>query len=505
MAARFFRISWTSYRAIALVALASAVHAGAARAQDVRIHGAARDSASTIAREILDRGGYTLVDRDTTLGPASRVEGDLVIVRATVRLAGHVAGSMAVLGGEVFIRPGAVVEGPIAVVGGAVYPSTLATTGATYTTPADVAVSLSREGGTHSVGLTGPPPPRRIRPTGMFGIAAPLYDRVNGLTVGVGTRLLLGGSDRGTFARVAVSYSTHRQALGGSAGLEVPLGRTTWLIAHAARRAATNEEWIRGPLANSLAAVTLGSDAWDHYETDEASLTLARRQAQPLVQGESFLAPRITVRVSDDRSLITGDPWKISGDAWRANPAIAEGTLASVIAGAAFAWRGTTTTFDGDAAVELASPEFGDFGFVHLVAEGRWGMRALWNHRVDLRARTALPLGADAAPPQRWSFVGGPGTLPTLSFGELRGDHVVFLRADYSVPLRAVRVPLLGEPILRASQVTGSAWATGEPAPRWDQNLGAGVAFPLFEAMIWVDPAGPSPTPVLALGLTLPL
>lgn len=504
MAARCFRTSWTSFSAVALVALALAAHATAAGAQEVRIDGAAGDSASAIARAILDRGDYTLIDRDTTLDAASRIDGDLVVVRATVRLAGRVTGSMALLGGEVFIRPGARVEGPIAVVGGALYPSALATTGEVFSTPADVAVDVGREGETHTVGLTGPPAPRRLRPTGAFGIAKPEYDRVNGLTAGVGTRVLLGSSDRGAFARAAITYSTERESFGGALGVEIPAGGTAWIVAEVARRTVTNEEWIRGPLANSIAAVTIGSDARDYHESDQASLTFIRRQAEPLVQGERFLAPRLTLRVSDDRSLAAGDPWKISGDAWRPNPPISDGRIASVTAGTAFAWRGTTATFDGDASVEFASPELGDFGFIHLIAEGRWGMRALWNHRVDLRARTSLPLGADPAPLQRWSFVGGPGTLPTLSLGERRGDHVVFVRGDYSVPLRAVRVPLLGEPILRASQVTGSAWATGEPVPRWDQNLGAGIAFPLVEAMVWVDPGAASPTPVLGLAVTLP-
>lgn len=283
------------------------------------------------------------------------------------------------------------------------------------------------------------------------------------------------------------------------------MGPAVWAVAEVARATMTNEAWIRGDLANSLAAVTLGSDARDYHESDYAALRVERRPSQPLIQGESFLAPRLELRLSRDRSLKAGDPWKLVGDEWRENPPISDGTIGSLTAGAGFAWRGITSSFTGDAAVEWAPAAVSDFEFVQIVSDGLWSMRALWTHRIDLRVRAAIPLGAEAAPRQRWSFVGGAGTLPTLDYGARRGDHLVFVRGDYSIPLAMVRLPVVGEPLLRFSQVTGSAWTTGDERPRWDQNLGLGLAFSLVEAVAWVNPADESLAPVFALGVTLPL
>lgn len=482
--------------------LALAFFAPAVRAQDLTFTGLPGDSASRLISSILERGEYTRIDRDTTLAAGTVIQSDLVIVGAVVRLSGRVEGSVAILGGELFIRPGAAITGEIAVADGAVYPSRLATTGPVLRVAPETTVAIGRDEGAYDVRLAAPPPPRRIRPTGAFGFALPLYDRVNGLTLGWGTRLLLSRSDRGAFARVGVTYRTELGSFGGRAALEIPVTRTGWLVGEVSRGSVTNEQWIRGDLANSAAAIAIGSDARDYHESDIASLTLVRRATQPLVQGESFLAPRIVARVSRDRSLSTGNPWKLLGEGWRENPGISDGTLASVAAGASYAWRGTTAAFAGDAAVEWA-PGVGDFEFVQLVADGRWGMRALWAHRIDLRARTMVPLGPNAAPAQRWSFMGGPGTLPTLEYGARRGDHLVFLRSDYSIPVPRATLPYIGMPTLRGSHAVGSAWISGAGTPRWDQNLGAGIVFPLLEAMVWVDPVSDPLSPVLALGITL--
>lgn len=506
MGARFSATSLILFRAAAWLALlAVSMLEPLEGQQTLRIHGAADDSASVVVAEILARDDYTLLERDTVLGPESRIRGDLVVVKATVRLAGSVDGSVAVLGGELFIRPGAVVNGDIAVVGGAAYPSRLATTGRTLTVPADVMVDVVPESGGYAIGLTGPPPPRRLRPTGVLGLALPRYDRVDGLTAAYGSRLLLGDDPDGSFLRGAVAYHTERGTFGGAAAVELRLGRTAWAVAEVARATLTNETWIRGSVANSLAAVSLGSDARNYHESDYATVRVERRPIQPLVQGESFLAPRLELRLSRDRSLSAGDPWKLLGDEWRENPAISDGTLASVIAGAGLAWHGITSSFTGDAAVEWAPASVGDFEFVQIVSEGLWTMRALWTHRIDLRARAAIPLGPDAAPGQRWSFVGGPGTLPTLDYGARRGDHLIFIRGDYSVPVAMVALPVVGVPTLRFSQATGSAWVTGAEKPRWDQNLGVGVAFRVLEAVVWVDPASEPLSPVVAIGLSLPL
>src|SRR5690606_19418844 len=79
--------------------------------------------------DILERGSYLLVDRDTTLAASARVDRDIIVVRSRLSLGGVVEGSIAVVSGEVFVRPGAQVTGELIEVGGAVYPSARAEAG----------------------------------------------------------------------------------------------------------------------------------------------------------------------------------------------------------------------------------------------------------------------------------------------------------------------------------------------------------------------------------------
>jgi hypothetical protein len=112
--------------------------------------------------------------------------------------------------------------------------------------------------------------------------------------------------------------------------------------------------------------------------------------------------------------------------------------------------------------------------------------------------------GPDPAPPQRWSLIGGPGTLPTLEKGELRGDNVVFLQSTYSVPLDFLTLPLAGVPELAARHAVGSAWVTETDAPRWEQNLGTGLNVSVADLFLYFDPAASDRDPHFSVGFHLP-
>jgi hypothetical protein len=484
-----------------LILSASSAAAGSADAQIIRMSGVDSDSASRVIERVLERGDHLLLDRDTTLGPDVRIAGDLVILDATVRLEGRIEGTVAVLGGELYIRPGAHIGGAVAVAAGAAYPSGLATTGPLLAVDPAIGVAVEADGPGYLVRLTAPPPPSRVRPDGVFGLMLPTHDRVNGLTVRLGSRVLLSSSEGGGFAHASVDLATERMRWGGRVGLEVPLGSGVRLGAELSRATLTNEGWVRGDLVNSLASIAIGSDARNYYESDAAAIELALRPAQPLIAGESFIGPRLVVRASRDRSLIAGDPWSATGGDWRTNPEIADGTLVSLLAGSSVAWRGATSALDGDLALEWAPPGQGDFEFRQLVAHGVWTMRSLWTHSIRVRGHTRLTLGGERAPPQRWSSLGGSGTIATLPFDARRGDNLVLVRSDYSVPVPGARVPLLGDPVLRVSHAVGTAWLSGDPLPAWDQNIGAGVLLGSLQATLWIDPAGSPLDPELTFGL----
>jgi hypothetical protein len=484
-----------------VVAALQLVGAGASAAQVVRVEGDVNHPANRVLSDILERERYTLIERDTVLPGHFDTDGDLLIVRAEVRLEGRVGGSVAVVRGTLFTRPGARIEGEVASVAGELYLSRLAEHGEVHELPGTVETTLAYEAGAHTLRIVPPALPARVGTTGIFGLAVPTYDRVNSVTARWGAQMLLRRDTVPPVVRGSISYATARRAVGGSAAIDVPVGRGGWVTAEVARESFTNEAWIRGPLMNTLSTLLLRSDVRDYHESDVALLRLERRQRQPLIQGERFFGPRLTVRASRDRSLQEANVFSIlgRGEPWRENPPIDDGELVSVSPGAGFEWRGGLSRFQGDVAIEWAPPGIGDFEFIHLVSEARWRMPGLWNHTIHLRGRTHQTLGDQAAPAQRWTLLGGGGTIPTLEPATMRGDRLIFLETLYDVPLPWIRLPLLGSPDLRLVHTTGAAWVTGQEMPPLEQSVGGGLRFFLLQALVHVDPAGPL-RPVFSLG-----
>jgi hypothetical protein len=115
--------------------------------------------------------------------------------------------------------------------------------------------------------------------------------------------------------------------------------------------------------------------------------------------------------------------------------------------------------------------------------------------------------GSDAAPPQRFAYLGGSGTLATVDLLALGGDRLLYLRADYNVPIDKVSLPYLGSPFIDLRYAAGNA---GEGAlPALIQNLGIGIGVGFFRADYTIDPAS-SRSPFsrrsdFSIGVSLPL
>lgn len=473
-------------------------------AQTIQIVGGQGDPAVAAVRSILERGAYRLVDRDTTLGADSFIDGDLVIVDARVALEGRVTGSVAVIGGELFIRPSATVSGGILDLWD-VYPSGLASTGpVTRIHPAlDVAAVWRDE--TFHVSVTRPAGPGFIRTRPVLGIALPTYDRVNGLTAGWGTELGIGGDTASVSLIGKVSYAVSRERPGGSLELRVRPSRDSYVALRASRASRTRDRWIRDDFANSASAFILRSDVRNYYESDEVELTIGRLPPPPIIQGESFIVPRFGLRVSEDRSLVAAEPWTVfrRDEPWRANPSIDDGNIEAVFAGASAGWRGLTSRFAGDTEIEWAPRGMGDFEFAQLRAGADWSMVPRLLHRVDARARLLLTVSG-AAPAQRWSTVGGPGTIPTLDPNSMRGDQLFFVETGYALPIRGVVLPFAGPPFIRIEYAAGAAWRTGSDRPDFAQNIGLGAQIRAVTAMFYVDPAERPRRTRFSLGVELP-
>jgi hypothetical protein len=496
-------------RIAVLIATFLAIGATGLGSQEVVLEGARESPALRVLHEILERGQYLFLDRDTILPAEFRLDGDLVVWDALVRLEGEVTGDAAVIQGTFAVRPGARVGGRVAALDGLVLASRLAEVGEVVELPADQRLGVQRTAGVLRVELLGPSPVPRFGWGGVLGFRRLSFDRVDGWALKWGPQWRLVGREFGPRADAWVTLRTARRSPGGGVQLLVPVGARYEAVAGAERATRTNEQWVRGDLRNSAEAFLFGRDVRDYHESDRLWLRLGRPAADFVPEGGFDVAPYAEIRRSADRSLEPRRPWALTGRGQLARPnlPVAEVALLSVEAGAALAWQGASSSLAAGAALEHARPEGGEDGFMHWRLGGRWEMEALWSHTLTVagHARGAFDT-ADGRPalPQRWSFVGGPGTLPSLPTATLRGDHVVFIGTEYRVPAPFVQVPFLGAPTLELLHATGTAWETGVPMPAWEQNLGLGVAFSFVRARAWTDPAADRFRPTLLVEVALP-
>jgi hypothetical protein len=488
-----------SFRRAALAAAVLCLVAAPLAAQrEIRISGDDRSPAAELARDVLARGNYLRFDRDTVLPATFHAPGDVVIYDADVRLEGTIDGRVAVIGGQFFIRPHAVVKGDIALLGGEVYPSALATlSGHILETRPGTQVAIA---GDSAAGDTSEYAARIIeapRPSAFSFSAKPLptYDRVNGLTLTVGGRVLPTRNDSGPRVDLWAAYRFENpDKPGGGVRATLPLGaQNVQLVGEASRGTRTNDAWQRGDLSNSVSVLITGRDYRDYWDADQARAMVTRPVGKPLIAGESWLSPRAGVLWSRDRSLRAKNVFSVwkSRDKDRENPDVLDGTIVSGFVGTGLHVVGRVSSFAGDVQVERAFPGPSDVSFTQLLGEATYTTVAFRTHTVRLYFRGMAPLGGDPAPPQRYEILGGPTTLPTLAVAHYRGDHLAFVDGRYGIPL-PLQLPFVGAPSFQLLYATGAAW-TGDTSPRWTQNVGAGLLFSLVSVSVYVDPHDPKP------------
>jgi hypothetical protein len=434
---------------------------------------------------LLARGDYLLIARDTLIDREAILAGDVLVLAATFTLEGTITGDLVAVASDVFLRPTAGVAGDVVNAAGGLYRSELATIGgAIVDRPLAPYTVLPRpDGGFTIVGTLSRSP---LVLSGLFGFHGGAYDRVDGLTVNWGGAYLLprlaAAEPRLEFR---LDYRTARRRLTGGAALAVERGADTFR-AGPDRFTDTNERWIRGDLDNSLTFLWNGKDYRDYHDARQAYVEWVRQH------GRRRDGWGVTVRaqVEDARSLRARTPWTIRGVP-RPNPPIDDGRIASVSAAGRIGWVGSFSALRTEATVEVAGAAAGgEFPFSRFTLEGDWGMDALADHTLDVEWMFMGPVpGTDSLPRQRWSFVGGSGTLKTFPLASFYGDRVVFVETRYTIPMpERVRLPVLGSPDLVFRHAAGMAWSFGEDRPL-EQMIGARLEFFGLNAGFVMDPA----------------
>ncbi|MBI4545171.1 MAG: hypothetical protein HY703_08255 [Gemmatimonadetes bacterium] len=481
-------------------AAASLLASGRASAQRVERVGEGDVALDRRLDRLLRAADFLLVTRDTTLTPADTVGRSVLVLEATVAIEGMIQGDLISVDANVFLRPGSLVFGDVVNVGGGLYRSELARVARSVI---DLPLAEYRvapaDGGFRIEALVSG---AALKLDGFLGFHAPTYDRIDAVSLiwGAAYSFPAIGGWRPTLAG-RIGYRSGRGA--GTGGVELRLAsRAAQGAVGAEKITATNDAWIRGDLQNTGSYLLSGKDYRNYYQAERVYFRLGRQ----LRRSPAHLALWLGGQIEDARSLAAEDRWTLFEDEVRANPPVREGRVASLSLELAGGWTGSRSAVEAAGTIEAARRAAGgELPFERFLVRGEWAMQALWNHRLELDWRFQGPLpGSDSLPHQRWSIVGGSGTLNTFEIGEFAGDRLAFVETTYIVPLpQPLRLPLLGAPELHFLHAIGMAWSR-EARRDLEQNLGLRLQFLGVYLRLLTNPADPGGELKFDLGISWP-
>lgn len=409
----------------------------------------------------------------------------IVLGRETI-VEGRVNGDLIVVGADLFMHPGASISGRAIAIGGGVYESALATVGGGVEAFRYFTYDITPIPGGFSLRYRElyPMVEPKIMWTGVFGLSMPQYDRSNGLTLGIGPQLR---PWENVVIRPRISYRSQLGKWDPTVVATYGLNRRTEINLEAGRTTETNDEWIRGPLANSAVFFWNGDDTRNYYRATGGRITVNRlwesETGRLTLYGGGRLENASSVRPALDA---TGGPWTVVGrddddrdDRLRLNPSIDKGRITSGVAGARWDWTNAKIVahFDGDAEANT------DFGQLTLDAGAHFPTFGTQTFRVESHWVTS----GGSVPRQRFAYIGGPGTLPTIDLLSEGGDQLAYVDFRYEVPVDRVQLPLIGSPSITLREALGGAAIGRFPTIHQSAGFRLSAGYAYIEWM--VDPS----------------
>jgi hypothetical protein len=494
-------------RAFAVALFAVCAIASAAAAQDsLRI----RAPGPTVPEQIVEQ---TLTHRhivrheqyNTRLFRDSVFDTTVVVLNSDATVASTVHGDVVVINGDLFLQPGAKIDGRAVAIGGGVYDSQQAKVGGEKLSFRDVHFDTARTARGIELVYRVPPPPedtvRTFALPGLFGLRMPLYDRVDGLALPWGPRISFG--ETRLVIDPTITYRSNLGAYDLAASLRAEIGGGWSATGFAGRATLSNDRWIQPDLANTLSTLFVGSDYRNYWRSARYEGKITRAWLFP--DGDFQVSGG--ARTEDDWSVHGGGPWSFfnhndSLHMLRANPGVERGTLSSALFGARGGWQREHVSFSAGADVEvvLDAPSNEHFTQTTIFARTTFPtfVSKLGTQSFEFHTHMVLTVG-DTAPPQRYAYLGGSGTLPTFEILSRGGDELVFLEGLYNFPIQTVHVPFLGTPIITVREMLGG---TGVGSfGRFDSNIGVRLTIGLVSGEIFVNPANGGHT--YSIGLSL--
>ncbi|MGQ0712401.1 MAG: hypothetical protein ACT4PJ_01580 [Gemmatimonadaceae bacterium] len=476
-------------RALVGVAIAACAVADESAAQEVVLRTQGRGRPGDILREVLARRyDVILPDSVVHLPRDSTISRTVLILDGDATVASSVHGDVIVVDGDLFLHPGAVIDGRAVAIGGGVYPSTLARVAMGTESFRDVTFDVDRaDDGRIMLDW------REISPLDIetvtfpiiFGLRLPTYTRVDGLGVPWGPRILF---DTG---RIVIDpLITYRSDLGEfdpSLTAHLDIGRLTSLEIRALRGTLTNDAWIQSDIANFISALFSGRDYRNYWRADRAEALVQRRWER----GATLVALEGGGRIERAWSVPAGGPWSMFGrddvedGMLRPNPEVRHGRITAALAGARFDWERQEVTLTSRVLAEVVFDAPDDRRFTQGTFDARVGFPTFRSHTFSFEAHVVYTVG-DSAPPQRYAYLGGGGTLPTFDLLEFGGDRLLFFESRYAIPIERIQIPIAGSPVVMFRHMIGMA-GIDSLAP-FEQNLGVRLQVGPLKVDFTVEP-----------------
>jgi hypothetical protein len=403
--------------------------------------------------EFYNDSSTTRMQGDVTLPAGTRFEGKLALYRGSLRVAGRVAGPIAVANGTLYLLPGAAVEGEILVVGGRLLRSEQVEHLGPERVYWDAAPIVRGSDGLLTLR-------ERRRPLGEIATARTTfqagrvrttlslttggtYNRIEGLPTLFGPLFEFRPSG-GTYARIDL------RGILRTAGESTDLRSDFGYMARADLRFAGRTEFgVGGRLYSEVEPIedqplSKGESGWSAFLLQRDYRDFYEREG---VSGLAYVQPtrslRVELSLSRDaqRSVRAADPWSLlrNSDRWRRNPLIDDGHYFTTGLQLDFDTRNDTDrpstgwlirsrfehlTSDDIAPVALpvvvrpSPPTGGGYATDRLSLDVRRYSRLTPGLRVNARLRADGWIAGDRLPIQRRVSLGGPDLLPGFDFRE---------------------------------------------------------------------------------------
>jgi len=326
-----------------------------------------------------------------------------------------------------------------------------------------------------------------------IGLRVPSYNRVDGVAVPWGPHISLAGGR--IEADPTATYRSNLGAVDPYIDATVRFGARDKLEIAGGRSTFSNDKWIRSDIVNSLGALGLGTDARNYFRADRGTAFLSHEF------GEGMLRVAPGIGFLHEYAWSTGvavphsaAPWSLFGRTdtlkmRRVNPAVLRGHTTSGLAGVLLDYEEEDVfTGEVEARAEHAfeTPSAGSSGdFTQYTIHAESSFPTFGVQRFSFRGHGMFTSGD--APPQRFAYLGGGGTLATVDLLALGGDRLLFVEGEYEIPLRAPLLPFVGAPVLTLRYAAGSA-GVGD-LPDFIQNIGLGVGVRMLKAQYHIDPS----------------